>query len=146
MADPSVTFFGPLDTVLGPVIDHVLLGLAVVNVGTRKRAADVYRRQAADGADTLSRYTPHVLSTWLLVLTSLYYLTLHHHAGFVSATLALGLFLTDFFEFEARQLEVREDRPLERPKGAIAASSILVLYAAYQSLFFVVAPVWNAVI
>jgi hypothetical protein len=64
----------------------------------------------------------------------------------VFSILFLGVFITDLFEFESRQVEVRNDRPLDAPKGAIAASVLALLYILYQTLFFVVAPVWNAVV
>jgi len=147
MAEPSVTFFGALDAVVGPYAEHVVLVLLLATFVTRKLAHDRYRRQAEDGgAEAISRHPAHVAATWLLVLASLYYLTLHHHSGVVLATLVLGLFLADFFEFEARKVEAREDRPLERPKGALTAAALTLLYAAYLSLFALVAPYWNAVV
>jgi hypothetical protein len=35
---------------------------------------------------------------------------------------------------------------VEAPKSAIVASGLVVLYAAYYALFFVVEGVWNAII
>jgi hypothetical protein len=43
-------------------------------------------------------------------------------------------------------VEARRQIEVERPKGAIAASMLALLYIAYQTLFFVIAPVWNAVV
>jgi len=146
MADPtSVTFFGPLDAVVGPYMEYVLLALVVANLLTRKLANDAHRRQARED-EALSRYTPHVLTTWLLVLASLYYTTLHHHAGVVLSMLVVGVFIADFFEFEARRVELREGHPIERPKGAIVIGLVALLYAAYITLFFLVEPFWNAVV
>jgi hypothetical protein len=34
----------------------------------------------------------------------------------------------------------------ERPKGAVAASVLALLYAGYQSLFVFIEPLWNAVV
>ena len=82
----------------------------------------------------------------VLVLGSFYYLTLHHHSGIVLSVLVVGTVLTDFFEFEARLVEARRDIPLEAPKGAIVGSLIVVAYAAYLALFFVVEPIWSAVV
>jgi protein-S-isoprenylcysteine O-methyltransferase Ste14 len=147
MAEPIVTLFGPLDTVVGPYVEHVVLVLVVANFVTRKLANDRHRRQAAEaGAEAVSRHPLHVASTWLLVLVTFYYLTLHHHSGVVLASLVLGLFLADFFEFEARKVEAREDRAIETPKGAITAAGLTLLYSAYLSLFFVVQPLWNSVV
>jgi len=54
--------------------------------------------------------------------------------------------LTDFFEYESRLVEARQDLPLERPKGALVASTFVFLYIAYQSLFFVIQPLWELVV
>ncbi len=148
MTEIAVTFFGPLDTVVGPYIEEILLVLVVSNMLTRKLANDSYREQAEAGADAdeLSRHPLHVFSMWGLVLGSLYYTTLHHHAGMVMSALVLGLFITDFFEFESRKVEVSEGHAFERPKAAMVASLFVFMYAGYQSVFFLVAPVWNAVV
>ena len=144
---PPVSLFGPLDALLGDSIEYVLLGLVLVNLLTRVLAHRTHVTTAEDGgADTMSRYLPHTASNVLLVLASFYYLTLHHHAGLVTSVLVLGLFITDFFEFEARKVEARRDIPIERPKGAIAASLLTLTYVAYQSLFFIIAPAWGAVV
>lgn len=144
---PSVSLFGPLDALLGNNVVYLLFVLAVANVVTRALAHRRHVSQATNGgADAMSRFFPHVISNVLLVLASFYYLTLHHHGGIVTSILVLGLFLTDFFEFEARKVEAREDLPLERPSGAIVASLIVLLYAAYLSLFFVIAPIWFQIV
>ncbi|WP_136716072.1 DUF7313 family protein [Halorientalis salina] len=146
MAAPSVTLFGPLDTVLGGQIEYVLLALAVVNIGTRAFQHRKNVQQAQDGADAVSRHPVHVLSNVALVLATLYYTTLHQHGGLVASALIVGLFITDFFEFEARKVEARRGIDLERPKGAIAASVLVLMYVSYQALFFVIKPYWSAVI
>jgi hypothetical protein len=64
----------------------------------------------------------------------------------VMSVIAVGLFLTDFFEFESRQVEARNDMTFERPKGAVAASLLALLYAGYQSLFVFVQPLWRLVV
>jgi hypothetical protein len=147
MAAPSVTFFGPLDTVLGPYMGYVVLALAVVNIATRALAHRSHVSQVEEGgADELRRHPAHVASNVLLVLASFYYLTLHHHSGVVAATLIAGLFITDFFEFEARKVEARRGIDLERPKGAIAASVLVLMYVSYVTLFFIVKPIWSAIV
>ncbi|AQL43815.1 hypothetical protein BV210_14370 [Halorientalis sp. IM1011] len=136
---PSVTLFGPLDTILGPHMEYVLLALAVINIGTR---AFTYRRhvkQAEDGgAEAVSRNPIHAASNVLFVLAAFYYTTLHQHSGIVASALVVGVFITDFFEFEARKVEARRGIDIERPKGAIAASLLALAYIAYLSLFFLV--------
>jgi hypothetical protein len=136
---------GALDA-LEPYIAHVVLVLVLVNMFTRIRAHAVHERRVTDGAEELSRYTPHSASTLALVLASFVYLIVEPHGGMVMSVIAVGLLLTDFFEFESRQVEARNDLAFERPKGAVAASLLALLYAGYQSLFVFVEPLWNAII
>ena len=75
-----------------------------------------------------------------------YYLTVERHAGMIASLLVVGLFLTDFFEFESRKVEARQGWDVERPWGAIGASAVALLYIAYQALFFLVRPYWSAVV
>ncbi|SDZ87084.1 hypothetical protein SAMN04488065_0907 [Haloplanus vescus] len=136
---------GALDA-LEPYIAHVVLALVVVNMFTRIRAHAVHEQRVEDGADDLSRYLPHSLSTIALVLASFAFLVVEPHGGMVMAVIAVGLFLTDFFEFESRQVEARNDMTFERPKGAVAASLLALLYAGYQSLFVFIQPLWRLVV
>jgi len=141
-----LSLLGPVDA-LEPVAGYLVLALVLVNMGTRWLAFRNYRKQANDeDREEVSRWVPHELTNLLLVLTSFYYLTLHHHAGIVLSTLVLGLFITDFFEVEARSVELRRDVPLDRPKAAMIASLVVFLYAAYISVFFLVKDYWDAVI
>ncbi|WP_132057660.1 DUF7313 family protein [Halorussus amylolyticus] len=144
----SLSMFGPVDAVVAPVIEYVVLALVLVNMGTRLFAYRSYRKQARsdDYEDNLSRNLVHEASNVLLVLASFYLLTIHFHAGMVLSTLVLGLFITDFFEFEAREVELRKDEKLGTPSGALAASVLVLLYAAYQSFFFLIEPYWNAIV
>jgi ABC-type xylose transport system permease subunit len=144
---PSVTLLGPLDAVLGDWMEYVLLVLVVANLVTRGIAHRSHVRQAAqNGADAVTRHPAHVASNVLLILASFYYTTLHQHSGVVISMLVVAMFLSDFFEFEARKVEARRDVDLERPKSAIAASVLVLLYAAYISLFFIIEPIWSGVI
>lgn len=146
-----LSLFGPVDALLGgtehPAILYVLIVLAVANVITRAIAHRSHVRQAReDGADAISQHPAHVATSILLILGSFYLATVEVHAGTVLSVLVVGMFITDLFELEARRVEVRNDRPIRRPNGAIAASVLVVLYAGYISLFFVIAPVWNAIV
>jgi hypothetical protein len=151
---PTVNLFGPIDTALGAsvgvadvlVIEAVLLVLVLANFFTRMRAHARHRSQASDGAEAVTRFLPHEVTNVLIVLGSLYYLTLEAHAGMVMSVLVLGMFLADFFEFEARKVEARRDVDLDLPKGAIAAAMLVLAYAAFQSLFFLVEGGVNAII
>jgi hypothetical protein len=147
MVDPSVAFFGPLDTLVGPYIEYVLLVLAVVSMATRQIQHRTHVQQAESGDESaLSRHPAHWATMVVLVLASFYYTTLHHHGGVVLSTLVLGTFIADFFEFEARRVEVREGHEFNRPNGALLTSVLVLLYAGYQSVFQFIEPIWSAVV
>lgn len=146
-----LSLFGPIDAVLGsgehPLILYVLLILAIINVITRAIAHRSHVSDAREqGADAVGQHPIHVASTILLILASFYFMTVELHAGVVLSILVVGMFITDFFELEALRVEARNDRSLSRPNGAIAASVLVLLYAAYNSVFFVIAPLWKAVV
>ncbi|WP_254767522.1 DUF7313 family protein [Salinilacihabitans rarus] len=151
MVEPAL--FGPVD-VLGTelvgdvvLIEVILLVLVVANLLVRAVAYRGYVATAREeGADAVSRSLPLEATTFLIVLGGFYYITVHLHGGVVFTTLALGVFVADFFEFEARLVEARTDKPFERPKGAITLSMLAFLYIAYQSLFFLVRPLWETVV
>lgn len=144
MVDPAL--FGPIDAVLAPVVEYVLLLLVFVNLGTRLLAHQTHVKQAQNDDDGIQRHPVHEVSNWLLLLASFYYLTLHYHSGIVLSLLVLGMVLTDFFEFESRRVEAREELELDRPKGAIAGSLLVFAYTAYVSLFYLIEPLWNAIV
>ncbi|MEF8775935.1 MAG: hypothetical protein V5A43_05475 [Haloarculaceae archaeon] len=144
---PTVNLFGPVDRILGGelgigeevlLIEGLILGLVVLNLVTRHLAHRRHKRQADEGAAAVSRHPLHEVINVALVLATLYYTTLAHHAGVVMTMFVLGLFITDAFEFEARKVEARREIPLDRPNGAIVASSLVLLYAAYQVFFFAI--------
>ena len=145
-----LSLFGPVDAVLGsgdpPLIVYVLVVLALLNVLTRAISHRSNVKQARDGADAIEQHPAHIATTILLILGSFYLGTVELHSGMVLSVLVVGMFVTDFFELEARRVEARNNRSIGRPNGAIAASVLVVLYAAYLSVFFVVAPLWNAIV
>lgn len=136
--------FGPIDAMLDShiteevlVIEVVLLGLVVLNIAARAIAHRRHRSQAENGdADELSRHPFHILTNMLLVLGAFYFLTVHHHAGMVFATIAIFVFLTDLFEFESRKVEVRREIDVERPKAAIGTSLLALAYIGYVTFFY----------
>ena len=144
--DPSVTLFGPVDTYLAPVIVYVMLVLIVLNTVGRGIEYSRIASQAEGGAEAISRHPLRVATNFLLVVGGFYYLTVDRHAGMIVSLLVVGLFLTDFFEFESRKVEARQGWDVERPWGAIGASAVALLYIAYQALFFLVRPYWSAVV
>lgn len=142
-----LSLFGPVDTVLEPVIGFVILGLVLVNMATRMLAHRRSERRARDAdAEDIGRPAYHVVTNLLLLLAAFYYLTLHYHSGIVLSSLVIGLVLTDYFEFEALLVQVREDRDIEAPKASIGASVLVLLYISYLTLFGLVAPYWNQVV
>lgn len=144
--EPFVNLFGPVDAVLAPYAAYVVLALVLVNMVTRHLAHGHHVDEARDDGEGVGRYLPHVATNVLLLLASFYYLTLHQHAGIVLTTLTVGLFVTDFFEFESRNVEARNDMPIERPKAAIAASVLTLLYAGFLAVYWVIAGPWEALI
>lgn len=138
---------GFLDAV-EPYIAHIVLALAIVNMITRivAHSRHVNEAEESDADENIVRWTPHVLSTVALVLASFAFLVIHPHGGTVTTLFAITVFLADFFEFEARRVEARNNLPIERPKSAIVASVFLLLYAGYQSVFFLIKPFWNMVV
>ncbi|MCU4741781.1 hypothetical protein OB955_17770 [Halobacteria archaeon AArc-m2/3/4] len=143
---------GPIDIlaeeVVGGVtiIEFILLALVTVNLAIRAFAHRGYVTAARrDGADAISRSLVLDVTNVLIVLGGFYYITIHVHGGVVFTILAIGLLVTDFFEFEARLVEARNELPIERPKGALFASTLVFAYIAYQSLFFLIQPFWDSV-
>ncbi len=139
--------FGPIDALSRSQVEFILLGLVIVTMVTRLLAHRAHVSQARDGgAEAMSRYLPHEIASAVLILGSFYYTTVARHGGIVLSMLVLGTFLTDFFEFESRKVEARKDGELERPKAAVIGSLFVLSYAAYQTLFYVIAPVWNSIV
>ena len=144
--DPSVTLFGPVDTLLAPIIGYVMLALIVVNMVSRAIEYNQITRKAQEGADAIRRNPLRVATNFLLVVGAFYYLSVERHAGMIITVLVLGVFLTDLFEFESRKVEVRQGWEIEKPWGAIGASVFALLYIAYQALFFLIADYWGAIV
>jgi hypothetical protein len=144
MVDPVL--FGPIDDLLAPVIEWVVLALVVANLVTRAIAHRTHVRQAREGAEAISRHPAHQAVTVLLVVASFYFATVDYNGGMVLSTLVLGMVITDFFEFEARKVEARTNEEIGRPKGSLAASLLVAAYAGYLSLFFLIEPLWQAVV
>lgn len=136
---------GALEAVSGE-LPYVILALVLVNLVTRHMAHSSHTRAVENGAETLSRYTPHIAVSAVLVLTCFLYMIVEPHSGMVISVLVVGAVIADFFEFEARLVEVRNNMELEAPKSAITVSFVALLYALYISLFWVIKGPWEAVI
>jgi ABC-type xylose transport system permease subunit len=145
MVEPAL--FGPIDNLLGPVIEWVALALVVANFVTRGVAHRSHVRQAQKDADSVSRHPAHQAVTILLVIVSFYFATVDYNGGIVLSTLVLGMVITDFFEFESRKVEARTDKEIERPKASIVASLLVATYAGYQTVYFLLLEdLWRAVV
>jgi hypothetical protein len=131
-----------------PVLPWVILGVAVLNMGTRLLAHRQHTRQAREGDDDdlIERSTLHSLTTVLLLASSFTYLIVAPHGGMVMTVLAVSVFLADFFEFESRRVEARNERDLQPPRAAIGASLLVLGYAGFQAAFGFLAPFWNAIV
>ncbi|WP_136588549.1 DUF7313 family protein [Salinigranum halophilum] len=142
-------FLVPLDPLVAAesVVPFVVLALLLANMVTRlvAHSKHVEQAKASDDAE-LSRWTPHSITTVLLILASFAFLIVAPHGGMVMAVLVLGVFLADFFEFESRKVEARNEMKMERPKAAVTASLVALLYAGYQTLFFIVEPIWTSIV
>lgn len=138
---------GALEAVSG-VLPFVVLAVVLANLLTRALAQRSYVGGADEGEDdeAVSRYLPHEATNVLLVLLAFAMTVVQPHGGLVLATLVVGLFVSDFFEFEARRVEARNGMEVEKPKSAIFASALVFAYAAFQALFFLVAPYWGQVV
>lgn len=136
---------GPIDW-LAPFIEYIVFVLVLANMGTRLHQHRRHEAAVEAGAESLTREPAHIATNVALVLATFYFLSTDYHGGIVLATLVLGLIITDLFEFESRQVEAREGMPLERPKASMFASGLVLLYAFYLSLFFVIEPVWRLIV
>ena len=142
-----LTLFGPLDA-LEPYVEYVVFALVLANLVTRQRAHFNHVRQAdaSDADEKIARSRLHESINVVLLLTAFYYATVDPHGGVIMSVLVAGMVVTDFFEFEARRVEARNGRPIDLPKGAIVASVVVLLYAAYQALFHFIAGPFGAIV
>lgn len=143
--DPSVSLYGPVDTYVAPVIIYVLLVLVVLNMAGRALEYNRLVDQAQEGAEHLSRNPLRVGTNFLLVVGAFYLLTVERHAGIVVSLLVVGVFISDLFEFESREVEARQGWEIERPWASMVGSTLVLAYVVYQ-IFDRLAPFWEVVI
>lgn len=145
--DAFASLFGVVDAVLRPYVGFVILALVLVNMGARAFEYRSIVKQARDGGvDAVSRNAVRVATNFLLVVLSFYFATVEFHAGTVLSVLVVGMVLTDLFEFESRLVEIRQEFTLDRPKAAIAASVLVLMYIGYITLFQYIKPFWSQVV
>ncbi|WP_424014589.1 DUF7313 family protein [Halorubrum xinjiangense] len=126
----------------GPALPYAIFVMTVANLATRHLA---HRRHVDQGeeADSVEAYTPHVFTNVGLVLLSFVYILVAPVRGTILSILVLSMFIADFFELEARNVEARNDMEIEAPKSSIAASLVVLVWSSYFALFFVVEGIWN---
>lgn len=127
---------------VGPVLPFAILVMAIANVVTRHLAHDHHVEQGRN-ADSVEQFTPHAFTNVGLVLLCFLFTIHAPTGGTILSMFAVTMFIADLFEFEARNVEARNDMTIEAPKSAIVASGFVLLYAAYYALWFLVAPLWS---
>ena len=130
---------------VGPALPYAILVMAVANLATRHLEYRQHVEQAAD-RDSVDQYTPHAFTNVGLLLLSLLFTVSAPVSGTILSIVVITMVIADLFEFEARNVEARNDIRIEAPKSAIAASLLVLLYAAYYALFFLVSDVWNQIV
>ena len=138
---------GALESVAG-VLPYIILAVVLVNVVTRLLAQRSFERAAAQGDDdeALSRYLPHETVNVLLIVLSFAFMIVEPHGGMVLSVLVIGMVISDFFEYESRRVEARNNLEMDKPNSAIVASVLVIAYASYQALFFLVEPLWRSIV
>jgi hypothetical protein len=144
----ALQFLVPLGWIetVGPLLPIAILTLAVGNIITRLLSHRKHKQQVEDGEEGLDRYPPHVFTTTGLVILGLLFTIHRPTSGMILMLPLIGLFITDFFEFESREVEARNDLEFERPKAGIAVSLLVLVYAAYYGLPFLYQPVLDALL
>ena len=144
--DP-LQFLVPLGwlSAVGPALPFAIFVMAVANLATRHVAHSRHVEQASVG-DSVEPYGPHAFTNFGLVTLSFLFAIHQPTGGAILSILAVTLVLADLFEFESRNVEARNDMPIEAPKSAIVTSALILLYAGYYAFFFLVADVWNQAI
>ena len=141
--DP-LQFLVPLGwlSAVGPVLPYAILTMAVANLATRHIAHRRHVEQGTDG-DSVEPYTPHAFTNIGLVLLSFLFVLDAPVSGVILSVLVITMLIADLFELEARNVEARNDMPIEAPKSSIAASLLVLVFASYSALWFLVAGLWD---
>ena len=127
---------------IGPVLPYAILVMAVANLATRHVEYKQHVEQGAEG-DSVEQYPPHAFTNVGLLLLSLLFAVVAPVSGVILSIVVITMVIADLFEFEARNVEARNDMSIEAPKSSIAASLLVLVYAGYYALFFLVSDVWN---
>jgi hypothetical protein len=144
----ALQFLVPLGWIetIGPLLPIAILTLVVVNLITRLLSHRKHKQQVAADDAELDRYPPHVFTTTGVVVLGLLFTIYRPTSGMILMIPVIGLFITDFFEYESREVEARNDMTFEQPKAGIAVSLLVLVYAAYYGLPFLYEPVLDALL
>lgn len=141
--DP-LQFLVPLGwlSAVGPVLPYAIFVMAVANLVTRHLA---HRRHVEQGRDddSVEPYSLHAFTNIGLVLLSLLFVLHAPVSGVILSVLVVSMLIADLFELEARNVEARNDMPIESPKSSIAASLLVLVFASYYALWFLVSGIWD---
>ncbi|MFB6252290.1 MAG: hypothetical protein ABEI27_11520 [Halobellus sp.] len=144
-------FLVPIDALeaVGGILPIAVFVLVILNMITRILQHNRHNRQLrdGDGEEAITRWLPHTLTNLGMVLLSFVYMIVAPHGGMVLSVLVVTVFIADFFGFESRKVEARsKSKDLTQPIPAVGASVFALLYAGYQSFFYVIEPLWNVII
>ncbi|GAB7010635.1 DUF7313 family protein [Halorubrum trueperi] len=127
---------------VGPMLPYAIFVMAIANLATRHLAHRRHVEQGTDG-ESVEPYAPHAFTNVGLVLLSFLFVLDSPISGVILSVLVITMLIADLFELEARNVEARNDMRIEAPKSAIAASGLVLVYASYYALFFLVEGLWN---
>jgi hypothetical protein len=141
--DP-LQFLVPLGwlSAVGPVLPYAILVMAVANLATRHLAHRRHVEQGSEG-DSVEPYTPHAFTNIGLLLLSFLFVLDAPVSGVILSMFVITMLVADLFELEARNVEARNDMPIEAPKSSIVASLFVLVFASYYALWFLVAGLWD---
>jgi hypothetical protein len=141
--DP-LQFLVPLGwlSAVGPVLPYAILTMAVANLATRHLAHRRHVEQGSKG-DSVEPYTPHAFTNVGLVLLGFLFVLDAPVSGVIISMFVITMLIADLFELEARNVEARNDMPIEAPKSSIVASLFVLVFASYYALWFLVAGLWD---
>lgn len=129
--------------VIGPMLPFAIIVLALANMATRHLAHGKHVEQAQE-RDEVDQYFPHVFTNVGLLLTSLLFTLENITGGAILSVIVLTMVIADLFEFEARNVEARNNMTVERPKSAIATSALVLVWTVYYTLVAANLQFWRA--
>lgn len=130
--------------VIGPMLPFAILVMALANVVTRHLAHNQHVEQATE-RDEVDQYFPHAFTNFGLLIVCLVFTIYHVTGGAILSIIVITMVIADLFEFEARNVEARNDLTVERPKSAIVTSGLVLIWTMYYVLVAANLPFWRAI-